>query len=76
MHTDKKTKKLRLSEETWLDMFFNGAPCVDQVKGVTRGEVYNVIEAGSPESCEDVAFINDDGEIQHLASFFFEKVDG
>lgn len=70
---DKKTKKLKLSEETWLDMFFDGTPCVDQVTGVTRGKNYQVIESENEKDCGDVTFINDNGEIQRLGHFFFEE---
>ena len=66
--------KLRASTEEWLDGYFNGTPNYDQVKGITRGKIYDVIKVIGFGDVEDVIIINDNGEEQELGSFFFEKV--
>ncbi len=72
---ERKVKgKLRLSTKEWLDNFFNGTPNWEQVTGVTRGKIYDVVSVEGFGDGEDVTFINDNGEEQTLGSFFFEKV--
>lgn len=66
--------KLRLSEKEWLNKFFDGTPNVEQVTGVTRGKVYDVIAIEGYGDCEDVTFIDDNGDEQTLADAFFEEV--
>lgn len=66
--------KLRISEKEWLDSFFNGTPNVEQVIGVTRGKVYDVIAIEGYGDCEGVTFIDDNDNEHTLGSFFFEEV--
>lgn len=75
-YTGKRNIKgqLRLSTKPWLDNYFNGTPDWDQVTGVTRGKIYEVIGIEGFGDCEDVIFINDNGNSQRLADFFFEEV--
>ena len=67
-------KYLRLSTKESLNHFFDGTPTVEQVEGVTRGKVYEVIAIEGFGDCEDVTFIDDNGNKQELADFFFEEV--
>lgn len=70
----KVTGQLRLSTKSWLDNHFNGTPNWSQVTGVTRGKIYAVVSKTGYGDVEDVTFINDNGELQTLGSFFFEEV--
>lgn len=68
-------KYLRVKENAeWLDKFFNGTPNVEQVKGVTRGKIYEVVAIEGFGDCEDITFIDDNGNEQELGDFFFEEV--
>ena len=67
-------KYLRLKTDKWLDEFFDGTPNVSQVKGVTRGKIYEVVAVEGFGDCEDVTIIDDNGNELELADFFFEKV--
>ena len=72
---ERKVKgQLRLSTKEWLDQFFNGTPNCSQVTGVTRGKIYDVISVEGFGDCEDVTFIDDNGEDQTLGDFFFEEI--
>ena len=66
--------QLRASTAEWLDGYFNGAPNYDQVKGITRGKIYDVIKVIGLGDVEDVVVIDDNREEHKLGSFFFEKV--
>lgn len=66
--------KLRLSTDPCLDNYFNKTPDWDQVTGVTRGKVYDVIGTKGFGDAEDVIFIDDHGKTQVLGSYFFEEV--
>lgn len=72
--THKIQGQLKLSTKTWLDNYFNGTPNYDQVTGVTRGKIYNVISTTGYGDVEDITFINDHNELQTLGSFFFEEI--
>ncbi len=70
---NKKYLKIRENAK-WLDGYFDGSPNYPQVKGVTRGKVYEVVKIEGFGDCEDVTFIDDNGNEQTLADFFFEEV--
>lgn len=71
----KENSYLRIKKDAeWLDCYFDGTPNCVQVTGVTRGRVYRVTAIEGFGDCEDVFFINDHGEEQELADFFFEEV--
>lgn len=64
---------LRIKKDVkWLDCYFDNTPNCEQVTGVTRGNVYKVTAIEGFGDCEDIFFINDNGEEQVLADFFFE----
>ena len=44
--------KMRLSESPDLDDYFNGSRIAEQVTGVTRGKVYDVLTGRSREMSE------------------------
>lgn len=68
--------RAKTSEEApWLDVYFDGTSNADQVKGVTRGKVYDVVRVEGFGDCEDVTIIDDNGEEHELADFFFAEVD-
>lgn len=75
IRTVKGRVKVKTSEEApHLDNFFNGTPNWDLVTGVTRGNVYEVVKVEGFGDCEDITFINDNGEEQTLADYFFTEV--
>ena len=65
---------LRLKTDKWLDKFFDGTVNVEQVKGVTRGKIYEVVAIEGFGDCEDVTIIDDNGNELELGDFFFEEV--
>ena len=67
--------KLKISEKEWLNKFVDGTPNVSQVENVTQGKIYDVIAVEGFGDCENVTFINDNGDEQTLADFFFEEID-
>ena len=67
------TGKLRISTSSWLDKYFNGDKNAEQVTNITRGKVYDVLRIEGFGDCEDVTIIDDSGNEQTLASFFFSK---
>lgn len=68
-------KYLRVKENAkWLDGFFDGSQDYDQVIGVTRGKIYEVVAIEGHGDCEDITFIDDNGNEKTLADFFFEEV--
>lgn len=67
-------KYLRLRTDEHLTHFFDGTPTVEQVEGVTRGKVYEVVAIEGFGDCEDVIIIDDNGNEKRLADFFFEEV--
>ena len=68
--------RAKTSEEApWLDCYFDGTPNTDQVEGLTRGKIYDVVRVEGFGDCEDVTIINDNGEEQELADFFFAEID-
>lgn len=71
----KVTGKLRLSTAGYLDPYFNNDPDYFQVKGVTRGKIYDVVKVEGFGDAEDVTVIDDNGYEYSLADFFFEEVD-
>ena len=62
-------------EASWLDGYFNGTPNYDQVKGITRGKEYNVVQVKGLGDVEDITIIDDNGNEQSFGSFFFTNVD-
>lgn len=66
-------KYLRLSTKESLNHFFDGTTTVEQVEGVTRGKVYEVVAIEGFGDCEDVTIIDDNGNKQELADFFLKK---
>lgn len=67
--------RVRTSEEApWLDSYFNGAQDYEQVAGITRGKVYNVVRTIGYGDCESHVVINDVGEEYALCDFFFETI--
>ena len=67
--------RAKTSEEApWLDCYFDGSPNASQIKGITRGKTYNVVRVEGFGDCEDVTIINDNGEEQELADFFFAEI--
>lgn len=68
--------RAKTSEEApWLDCYFDKNSNADHVEGITRGKIYDAIRVEGFGDCEDVTIINDNGEEQELADFFFEEVD-
>ena len=65
---------LKLSEKNYLDHYFDKSENYDQVVNVTRGKIYQIIKVIGYGDVEDIVFINDIGEEQQLADFFFEEV--
>lgn len=69
-------KYLRVKENAkWLDGHFDGTPNYNQVIGITRGKVYEVVAIEGFGDCEDITIIDDNGNEQTLGDFFFEEVD-
>ena len=77
-YTGKRTtseKYLRVRDNAkWLDGFFDGTPNYNQVVGVTRGKIYEVVAIEGYGDCENITIIDDNGKNQTLADFFFEEV--
>ena len=68
-------KYLRVKENAkWLNGFFDGTSNHDQVVGITRGKTYKVVAIEGHGDCEDITIIDDNGNVQTLADFFFEEV--
>lgn len=68
-------KYVRIKENAnWLNGFFDGSPDYDQVVGVTRGKIYEVIAIEGHGDCEDITIIDDNGNECTLGDFFFEEV--
>ena len=68
-------KHLRVKENAkWLDGFFDETQAYEQVVGVTRGKIYEVVAIEGQGDCEDITIIDDNGNEQTLADFFFEEV--
>lgn len=65
---------LKLSEKNYLDHYFDKSVNYDQVVNVTRGKIYQIIKVIGYGDVEDIIFINDMGEEQRLADFFFEEL--
>lgn len=73
---ERKVKgQLRASTKEWLNPFFDGTPNYSQVTGITRGKIYDVISVEGFGDCEDITFINDNGEEETLGDFFFEEIE-
>ena len=69
-------KYLKVKENAeWLNGFFDGTPNYDQVVGVTRGKIYEVVAIEGHGDCEDITIIDDNGNEHTLGDFFFEEVD-
>ena len=68
------TGKLRVKTASWLDGHFNGSINCEQVRNITRGKIYDVVRVEGLGDCEDVTIIDDSGNEQTLADFFFEEI--
>lgn len=71
------TGKVRVKtheEAPWLDSFFDGAPNTEQVLGITRGNVYDVLRVEGFGDCEDIIIIDDYGKEQSFGDFFFVNI--
>lgn len=62
------------STKKFLNKFFDGTENVEQVTGITRGKNYTIIEVEGFGDVFDVTFVNDNGTLQTLGSFFFEDI--
>ena len=62
-------------EAPYLNGYFNGNPRYEQITGITRGKIYDVIKVEGYGDCEDITIIDDNNKEQRLGQFFFEKVD-
>lgn len=71
----KVSGQLKLSTKEWLNPYFDGTPDYTQIKGVTRGKIYDVISVEGYGDAEDVTFIDDNNEEHTLADFFFEEIE-
>ena len=68
--------KLKVSDtKDWTKPFFDGSPNYEQVTGITRGKVYDVVRKEGYGDVEDIIIINDNGEEAKYGSFFFEEVE-
>lgn len=71
----KVTGKIKVTDKDFIRKFFDGTKDYQQVKNVTMGKVYDVLEVEGFGDVEDITFIDDAGEQQSLADFFFEEVE-
>ena len=71
----KITGKVKVKETDFIKNFFNGAENYSQVKNVTPGKVYEVVQKEGHGDVEDIFIIDDANEIQSLGDFFFEEVE-
>lgn len=55
--------------------YFDGTRDAEQTENVTPGKVYKVVKVIGFGDCEDVVIIDDSGEEQELADFFFEEIE-
>ena len=68
-------KYVRVKENAdWLNGFFDGTPYYEQVVGVTRGKIYEVVAIEGHGDCEDITIIDDNDNEHTLGDFFFEEV--
>ena len=58
-----------------LNEYYTGVENVEQVIGVTRGEQYLITEVKGFGDVFDVIFVNDNGKLETLSSFFFEDLE-
>lgn len=58
----------------WLDDFFNGKEHCDQITGITRGNIYDVIRVEGFGDGENITIIDDNGKEQTLGDFFFDEI--
>lgn len=63
------------SRKEHLNGYFDGSKNYEQVTGITRGNQYTVVEVEGYGDVFDVTIVNDDGQLQTFASFFFEDFD-
>lgn len=65
--------KLKIKDNEYITKFFNNTPNYEQIKNVTIGKYYDILEIEGLGDVEDVMFIDDIGEKQSLADFFWEE---
>lgn len=66
--------KVKVKETDFIKNFFNGAEGYVQVKDVTPGKIYEVVQKEGHGDVEDIFIIDDANKIQSLGDFFFEEV--
>lgn len=66
---------INTSDSEYIKRFFDGTERYDQVENVTPGKVYHIFKVEGFGDVSDWFFINDIGEEDSLAEFFFEKVE-
>ena len=67
--------KVKVKETDFIKNFFNGTENFEQVKNVTPGKIYNVVQKEGHGDVEDIFIIDDANEIHSLGDFFFEEVE-
>ena len=65
---------LKLSTKKYFDHFFDGSLNYQQVENITRGKIYEVISVIGYGDGEDVVILDDNGNEQRLADWFFEEL--
>lgn len=66
---------LKVKEKgSYIDKFFDGTPDFEQVEHITQGKIYKVIKIEGLGDVEDITIINDIGEEDTLADYFFEEI--
>lgn len=70
----KVSDKVRIKEDVLFDCFFNGTLGCEQIKDVTRGKVYEVVEVKDTNNIKDLTIIDDKGKKRVLADFLVDEV--
>lgn len=65
---------VKVREASHVNVFFNGTPNYDQITTIRQGVIYPVVKVEGFGDCEDVTIINDNGEEESFADFFFDEV--
>lgn len=71
----KVSGKVKIKDNKYTRKFFDGSSDAEQVYNVTIGKVYEAIRVEGFGDVEDVTIIDDKGNEQELADFFFEEVE-
>ena len=70
----KVTGKVKVKDSGFTMNFFNGTQNYEQVKNITPGKIYDVVQKEGHGDVEDIYIIDDINELQSLGSFFFDEV--